>query len=193
MDKPLSRAEKQELVDLLGIPANIFGHIPIMKVSYREACRKYHPDKGGDPEKMQRLNSLWQKMENAIYATRQESTVAEPEASTTRHLIEKWTVKDVLGKQGMHHLIRVYPLCKDYGIKDCVCITCILHRQHLTIKQYLNKQCLLWGQCFCYKCCILWFGLEDRVSSFDWWLDLIKEIEWALLDIDEKTIKPSSK
>ncbi|AFP94187.1 large T-antigen [bat polyomavirus 2c] len=61
MDHALSSEERKELCNLLGIARHCYGNYPLMKSNFKHACLKYHPDKGGDQEKMARLNFLWQK------------------------------------------------------------------------------------------------------------------------------------
>nr|AID54935.1 large T antigen [Trichodysplasia spinulosa-associated polyomavirus]AOA60182.1 large T antigen [Trichodysplasia spinulosa-associated polyomavirus]AOA60187.1 LTAg [Trichodysplasia spinulosa-associated polyomavirus]AOA60192.1 LTAg [Trichodysplasia spinulosa-associated polyomavirus]AOA60197.1 LTAg [Trichodysplasia spinulosa-associated polyomavirus] len=72
MDKFLSREESLELMDLLQIPRHCYGNFALMKINHKKMSLKYHPDKGGDPEKMSRLNQLWQKLQEGIYNARQE-------------------------------------------------------------------------------------------------------------------------
>ncbi|AFU25586.1 large T antigen [Alphapolyomavirus quintipanos] len=60
MDKILHKSEKKELIALLELPANEYGNYPLMKQQFKKMCLVYHPDKGGDGEKMRRLNALWQ-------------------------------------------------------------------------------------------------------------------------------------
>ncbi|AFP94195.1 large T-antigen [bat polyomavirus 4b] len=61
MDRALSSEEKRQLCRLLGIARHCYGNYTLMKAHFRSACLKYHPDKGGDQEKMSELNALWQK------------------------------------------------------------------------------------------------------------------------------------
>ncbi|UYP65710.1 large tumor antigen [Eptesicus serotinus polyomavirus 1] len=72
MDQALNREEKDTLCELLGIPRKCYGNYPLMKSSFRQACLKFHPDKGGDEALMQRLNSLWQRFQQAVYQLRRD-------------------------------------------------------------------------------------------------------------------------
>ena len=56
MDRVLSRDEVKELMALLSLNTAAWGNIPLMQYKYRQTCLKLHPDKGGDGEKMKRLN-----------------------------------------------------------------------------------------------------------------------------------------
>ncbi|CAX87759.1 large T antigen [Sumatran orang-utan polyomavirus] len=60
MDKILTKQQRKELIVLLDIEACDYGNYSIMKQQYKKMCLIYHPDKGGDGEKMRKLNSLWQ-------------------------------------------------------------------------------------------------------------------------------------
>ncbi|AFU25590.1 large T antigen [Alphapolyomavirus sextipanos] len=70
MDQVLSIEEKNELMDLLQISRAAWGNLSLMKKAYKSASKLYHPDKGGDPQKMQRLNELFQKLQVALLEIR---------------------------------------------------------------------------------------------------------------------------
>ncbi|WAA14039.1 Large T antigen [Grifec polyomavirus GB3] len=70
MDKILNLAEKNELMDLLGLDRGSWGDLNAMQQSYRQKCRIFHPDKGGDGEKMKRLTSLFQTAMDNLTSTR---------------------------------------------------------------------------------------------------------------------------
>ncbi|BBG62096.1 large T antigen [Rhinolophus pearsonii polyomavirus 1] len=72
MDKFLSREEMTELMELLQVPMHCYGNLPMMKINYKKMCKSYHPDKGGDEQKMKRLNELWQKLQDNVCSARQE-------------------------------------------------------------------------------------------------------------------------
>ncbi|AKT44371.1 small T-antigen [Erythrura gouldiae polyomavirus 1] len=52
----MSKADIAELRELLQLPKN--ASFEKIKAAYRKKALMYHPDKGGDEEKMKRLNSL---------------------------------------------------------------------------------------------------------------------------------------
>nr|BCB97619.2 large T antigen [Bat polyomavirus] len=66
MERLLEREERTTLLELLGVNPQTFRNVPLMKQAFKRACRKHHPDKGGGPEKMVLLNSLWQKYQEAV-------------------------------------------------------------------------------------------------------------------------------
>uniref|UniRef100_A0AAU6S4Z2 DnaJ domain protein n=1 Tax=Myotis daubentonii polyomavirus TaxID=3139990 RepID=A0AAU6S4Z2_9POLY len=66
MENYLDRNEKQQLLQLLEVTTQSFNNIPIMKSAFKRACKKHHPDKGGDNSKMMLLNSLWHKYQEGV-------------------------------------------------------------------------------------------------------------------------------
>ncbi|AGR44742.1 large T antigen [Zetapolyomavirus delphini] len=58
----LTLDEQHELMDLLGLERTLYGCYGLMKTAFKSAALKYHPDKGGDPALMQRLNVLFGKL-----------------------------------------------------------------------------------------------------------------------------------
>ncbi|AFP94203.1 large T-antigen [bat polyomavirus 2b] len=75
MDKALNREESQELMQLLGLHMTLYGQLPMMRKAYLNKCKEYHPDKGGDENKMKRMNELYKKLEDALSATSREETI----------------------------------------------------------------------------------------------------------------------
>ncbi|AFP94199.1 large T-antigen [bat polyomavirus 4a] len=75
MDKALNREESQELMQLLGLSMTLYGQLPMMRKAYLNKCKEYHPDKGGDEQKMKRMNELYKKLEDALSAASREETV----------------------------------------------------------------------------------------------------------------------
>ncbi|QLH64630.1 LT Antigen [California sea lion polyomavirus 2] len=61
MESVLTKEEKTELLQLLELNPSCYGNVPLMQAKYKRAALKYHPDKGGDEEKMKRLNVLFTK------------------------------------------------------------------------------------------------------------------------------------
>ncbi|BAZ96586.1 large T antigen [Rhinolophus simulator polyomavirus 1] len=78
MDRFLTRDEMKELMELLNVPAHCYGNMSMLKINYRKMSKIYHPDKGGDGTKMQRMNVLWQKLCDNICSARQESGYQHP-------------------------------------------------------------------------------------------------------------------
>ncbi|AFU25583.1 large T antigen [Alphapolyomavirus quartipanos] len=70
MDQILSRSQRKELISLLDLPPDEYGNYPLMKHQFKKMCLVYHPDKGGDGEKMRKLNSLWQLFNNQLLEMR---------------------------------------------------------------------------------------------------------------------------
>lgn len=66
MDKVLNREESLQLMDLLGLERSAWGNIPLMRKAYLKKCKEFHPDKGGDEEKMKKMNTLYKKMEDGV-------------------------------------------------------------------------------------------------------------------------------
>ncbi|AFU25611.2 large T antigen [Alphapolyomavirus apaniscus] len=91
MDRFLTREEGMELMDLLKIPLSSYGNFSVMKFAYKKKSLEYHPDKGGDPEKMARLNSLWSKLQEGVYQARQEFAAEHG----PQHDVPSWCTGDV--------------------------------------------------------------------------------------------------
>ncbi|QMP82844.1 large T antigen [Rabbit polyomavirus] len=62
MDQTLTRNESKELMQLLELQMDAWGNMPLMKRQYLQKCKVFHPDKGGDENKMKRLTELWDKL-----------------------------------------------------------------------------------------------------------------------------------
>ncbi|BAQ55564.1 large T antigen [bat polyomavirus 5b1] len=86
MDKFMDREELRELCELLQIPPHCYGNLPMMKINYKKMSKIYHPDKGGDAEKMKRMNELWQKLQDELSSSDDDggSQSASPGPSTGR-------------------------------------------------------------------------------------------------------------
>ncbi|BAX01863.2 large T antigen [Miniopterus schreibersii polyomavirus 1] len=70
MDRLLEKKEREQLVELLEVHPQAFYNVPIMKTAFKKACKKWHPDKGGDTTKMTLLNSLWQRYQQGVIGLR---------------------------------------------------------------------------------------------------------------------------
>ncbi|AWD33762.1 large T antigen [Glis glis polyomavirus 1] len=74
MESSLNRDEQKELMDLLGLDATCWGAMQLMRRAYHRKCLEYHPDKGGNEEKMKRMNVLYKKLMDAIETETPEQT-----------------------------------------------------------------------------------------------------------------------
>lgn len=188
MDIVLSREERVELCLLLDLPQHCFGNLPMMKFYFRKACLKLHPDKGGDQVKMQRLNELWTCFQESIDCLRNGESAGYYAFQVSNPLmwdVETATLEEVMGSNLTPQKLVKGPACKRgrEPVKDCRCFTCKFSKQHKDIKKEKKKRCLVWGECFCYWCYLLWFGFPDDWDSFDWWLEIIKKTELSILNI----------
>ncbi|WAA14045.1 Small T antigen [Lyfec polyomavirus MAF4] len=180
MDSVLSRQEKKELCGLLDMPLHCFGNVPMMKDRFKKACLKHHPDKGGDGAKMMRLNCLWSNFQQEMTKLRAEANYSTFQVSSQLFWdLEFNTLKDYLGQCKTRFLKG--PSCLTSKSCFCRCITCRLNKQHRDIKDVTERKCLVWGQCFCYHCYLLWFGFPPNWESFDWWQEIIMNTDMHLL------------
>ncbi|BAZ96600.1 small T antigen [Rhinolophus simulator polyomavirus 3] len=184
MDRFLSREEMKELMGLLQVPMHCYGNLPMMKINYKKMCKSYHPDKGGDENKMKRLNELWQKLQENVCSARQEY----PSSFGAQVTVWFWendfpTCGEFLGPKFANKLCKAYPACIHNPKDDCGCIVCLLEKQHKIYKAVKGKKCLVWGECFCYCCYLHWFGFPDTSECFNWWGKIIHETDLHLLNI----------
>ncbi|AWD33745.1 large T antigen [Mastomys natalensis polyomavirus 2] len=70
MDKILTAEEKQILISLLELDPQYWGDYGRMQKCYKKKCLQLHPDKGGDGQLMQQLNTLWTKLKDGLYRVR---------------------------------------------------------------------------------------------------------------------------
>ncbi|WWE89199.1 middle tumor antigen [Castor fiber polyomavirus 1] len=181
MDRILCREEKHELITLLDLPPQCWGNLPMMKSYYKKMCLVHHPDKGGDLLKMMRMNELWQKLQNNILELRTESSSSYFSQVSTFCWDElDMTCGEYYGKQFDQHFMKIYPTCLIYT-KKCNCLVSKLRQQHAIRRKKLKKKCLVWGECFCYGCYLIWFGFPDSEECFLWWKQIIKDTEFRLI------------
>ncbi|AFU25599.1 small T antigen [Piliocolobus rufomitratus polyomavirus 1] len=185
MERVLQKSEKTQLMELLGIPKYAFGNFPIMKTAYKRASKSLHPDKGGSTEKMMLLNSLWQKFQEGFIELRN-SEVCPVNFSDCYDIK---LVKICGGPKRFNDAFLRSPQCLQKGLNLCKCITSLLFNQHDTIKLGSNKICLMWGECFCFYCFILWYGMEKNWETFDIWKFVIAEMPAGLLKVDSEISK----
>nr|AVK92961.1 middle T antigen [Trichodysplasia spinulosa-associated polyomavirus] len=186
MDKFLSREESLELMDLLQIPRHCYGNFALMKINHKKMSLKYHPDKGGDPEKMSRLNQLWQKLQEGIYNARQEfPTSFSSQVGSWYWEANLISLKEYFGKKKYdENVIKHWPQCAEKALKECKCLTCKIGLQHFVYKQMHQKKCVVWGECFCYKCYCAWFGEDLYCLDSLWaWSCIVGEVDFHLVNL----------
>ncbi|AGA82591.1 small T antigen [Eidolon polyomavirus 1] len=183
MDTALTRVEKKKLCFLLDLPPQCYGNVPMMKSRYKRACLKLHPDKGGEDLLMKELNMLWQKFQEGIFNLRRDIPSFE-EVSTTHWEVCPLTLADFIAN-GYRGKFCLSAACLNNRQREslCKCICCKLHRQHCSLKILRKKNCLVWGECFCYWCFLEWFGFPNNWESFDWWQKILEETEFELLHL----------
>ncbi|BAQ55565.1 small t antigen [bat polyomavirus 5b1] len=178
MDKFMDREELRELCELLQIPPHCYGNLPMMKINYKKMSKIYHPDKGGDAEKMKRMNELWQKLQDGVCNARDEGPV-----SRWFWEYEAMTLHEFLGPDFQTRFCKSYPCCAFTAKEFCMCVCCLLNKQHKIYKVKKEKKCLVWGDCFCYRCYLLWFGFTHTEESFHWWAMILAETELKILNL----------
>ncbi|QBR53202.1 small T antigen [Tree shrew polyomavirus 1] len=183
MDQALSTAERHELMDLLKLTRAAYGNISLMKRQYKKVSKEYHPDKGGDPQKMQRLNELFQKLQVTLLEVRSECGLSSSACAWYFWDEDFRSLGAILGEDFSSRFVGLYPECSVKAREHCFCITCALFRQHKYTKIFKRKKCLVWGECFCYSCYIVWFGFPRDWSSFHWWMFSLKNMDVSLLNI----------
>nr|QFM78329.1 139 t antigen [Pan troglodytes verus polyomavirus 8] len=90
MDKVLNREESMELMDLLGLERSSWGNLPAMRKAYLKKCKEFHPDKGGDEDKMKRMNTLYKKMEQDVKIAHQPDFGAWNSSEIPTYGTEEW-------------------------------------------------------------------------------------------------------
>ncbi|AFP94188.1 small t-antigen [bat polyomavirus 2c] len=181
MDHALSSEERKELCNLLGIARHCYGNYPLMKSNFKHACLKYHPDKGGDQEKMARLNFLWQKFLSYFMEMRRNI----PEVSAPSFWEDDFpTLKDQI-RCGLKLIFLKGPGCLHMCAREskCTCVCCRLHRQHRSLKALKSKNCLVWGECLCLSCFLLWFGFPTTWETIEEWQKIIENTESRFLHL----------
>ncbi|ARK19243.1 small t protein [Betapolyomavirus canis] len=146
MDNTLPREEAKELMSLLGLDMCVWGNLPLIRKAYLKQCKELHPDKGGDEEKMKRMNVLYKKLQDKINEI---------------HGSNAWTyVPEEVGDCGWHEF-----LCKDWNLcavqrltAACSCLMCDLRRLHS--HRSVGRKPLVWIDCYCFDCFRTWFGLD---------------------------------
>ncbi|ADV15634.1 small T antigen protein [Human polyomavirus IPPyV] len=181
MDQTLSLEERNELMDLLQLTRAAWGNLSLMKKAYKTVSKIYHPDKGGNPEKMQRLNELFQKLQVTLLEIRSNCGSSSSQVAWYFWDENFRTLGAFLGEKFNQRIIGGYPDCITYNKPSCCCIVCLLKQQHKSTKINKKKPCLVWGECFCYKCYLLWFGFPEDFTSFNYWTLLMRNMDLSLL------------
>uniref|UniRef100_A0AAU6S569 Small T antigen n=1 Tax=Plecotus auritus polyomavirus TaxID=3140010 RepID=A0AAU6S569_9POLY len=177
MEKILEKNEKKELIDLLEVSPHAFTNLPLMKKAYKKACKKLHPDKGGDNSRMMLLNSLWQKYQEGVLELRSSPQVCWMD-------IWDFSLKETYTVPVLRDLMLKSPRCLSKGASSCNCVASLLITQHVKYKQLLHKKCLTWGECFCIFCFALWYGLANDWQTFELWATVISEMPKSLLHLN---------
>ncbi|BAX01865.1 small T antigen [Miniopterus schreibersii polyomavirus 1] len=175
MDRLLEKKEREQLVELLEVHPQAFYNVPIMKTAFKKACKKWHPDKGGDTTKMTLLNSLWQRYQQGVIGLR--SSQVRPGQ------LDIWDVclEQTFSIPQLRDLMLKSPQCLVMAKSCCTCIASTLINQHLYIKKREGKKCLVWGECFCIFCFALWFGAAHTWETFELWAKIIAQLPKCLL------------
>ncbi|AGA82606.1 small T antigen [Otomops polyomavirus KY157] len=184
MDSALTSAEKKQLCSLLQIPRHCYGNFPLMKSSFKTACLRNHPDKGGDPEVMKELTCLWQKFSCSVYEMRRHFPTYDEVSAPCFTDMDFPTLADKM-RCGFRILFFKGPNCLKKNTRDslCNCVSCRLHRQHFSLKLLTKSNCLVWGQCLCLSCFLLWFGFPLTWETVGEWQKIIEHTDFQLLHL----------
>lgn len=169
-------------MSLLELAPACYGNFPLMQQKYKKASLKLHPDKGGDEEKMKRLNSLFSKVVTSLAELRD-----QPRSFSSQvNLLDKlfFTAGDYYGPQFDKKMVKDFDLCCKQGLSlSCRCVCCRLERQHLQLKKEKSKPCLVWGECLCFSCYRHWFGLDLNAETLHWWKYCIWRLPMGWLNL----------
>lgn len=165
MDHILTREESKRLMSLLGLPMAQWGNFPLMRKAFLTKCKILHPDKGGDQEMAKELIGLYKRVESSVSALNPDSHF-----STTQ-----------VCSGGNYTIMGDISVCPSPPAPGacCVCLFCLLRDSH----GEKTRQPKVWGRCYCYKCYLLWFGLEDCMYVLRNWMFVLGNIPFASLNI----------
>lgn len=158
MDKVLNREESMELMDLLGLDRSAWGNIPVMRKAYLKKCKELHPDKGGDEDKMKRMNFLYKKMEQGVKVAHQ------PDFGT-------WNSSEVgcdFPPNSDTLYCKEWPNCATNPSVHCPCLMCMLKLRHRN-RKFLRSSPLVWIDCYCFDCFRQWFGCDLTQEALHCW------------------------
>lgn len=155
MDRILLKEEKLQLIKLLEISSGDYGIIPVMKEAFKKACKKFHPDKGGNGPEMQQLNYLWDKFNAGLL------NVELDEVFNTwfKPLLETSVTEFCAGKFEMNFCRS--PCCLKGPNPFCTCFVSQCFQRHKKMKKE-GKKGICWGACWCYSCFCTWYGLDSE-------------------------------
>lgn len=159
--EPLNRQERITLMSLLELSPEAFGDWGLMSHKYRKAAKRFHPDKGGDPEKMAMLNCYMAKYQAYIGCS------SDLTDSPVSHFLDLdfYTLGEWLGERPSLKLCRDPLWCpKTCG---CSCCMCLLSRRHKE-KTKANPG-VMWNQCLCLTCFLRWFGYSRGPRVIEAW------------------------
>ncbi|AWD33763.1 small T antigen [Glis glis polyomavirus 1] len=168
MESSLNRDEQKELMDLLGLDATCWGAMQLMRRAYHRKCLEYHPDKGGNEEKMKRMNVLYKKLMDAIETETPEQTWCW-DSTEVRH-----------SATSNSYYMKLWGSCNFGLISACPCLMCTLRKCH-TIRAKHKK--LVWLRCYCFECFREWFGLDNCMASYDTWREILSETPYQNLQL----------
>ncbi|QIQ69376.1 small T antigen [Sciurus carolinensis polyomavirus 1] len=171
MESALTRDEQKELMGLLGLDPGCWGAMQLMRRAYHKKCLEYHPDKGGDGEKMKRMNVLYKKvMDNIERET--------PEQTWSWNSTEVRDKMDMMSPSAFY--IRVWGHCNLGLLSSCDCLMCTLRKCHQIRCKYNS---LVWLRCYCFDCFLQWFGMENNYYAFETWREVVATTPFQNLQI----------
>ncbi|AWB14601.1 small T antigen [Mus musculus polyomavirus 3] len=159
-------------MELLGLHMACWGNVPLMRKAFLEKAKEYHPDKGGDENKMKRLNTLYRKLEEKVHVV-QEEAEAEAWDSTKVHSCDgpccdpRSLVGYVFGEALEDCLLKQWE-CVVQPKTFCKCIHCYLERLH-AFRYKISKIPVVWLRCYCFTCYCKWFGKPKDPLSLHYW------------------------
>lgn len=174
MDKVLNREESLQLMDLLGLERSAWGNIPLMRKAYLKKCKEFHPDKGGDEEKMKKMNTLYKKMEDGVKYAHQ------PDFGGFWDATEVFASSINPGVDAIY--CKQWPECAKKMSTNCICLLCLLRMKHENRKLY-RKDPLVWVDCYCFDCFRMWFGLDLCEGTLLLWCDIIGQTTYRDLKL----------
>lgn len=195
MDQTLTRNEAKELMQLLDLQMCVWGNIPLMRKKYLLKCKEFHPDKGGDEEKMKRLTELWMKLETNLGRIHKESESEEWTWNTNQVLrycghsncgctftMSACTLGDLYGPLFGQAILKEWDKCINKWDPFCTCIMCVLRGRHKKRVKALRRP-LIWIRCYCYDCYRRWFGFPVCWETFLYWKMILHETPFGAIHV----------
>ncbi|QSX73084.1 small t antigen [Orca polyomavirus] len=179
MDRALLKEEKLQLIKLLEISPGDYGILPLMKEAFKKACKKYHPDKGGNGPEMQQLNSLWDKFNSGLLNV----TLDEVYITWFKPLLETSVGQHCGGEKFDLNFIKS-PACLKGPNPFCSCIISQGLQRHQRLKKE-GKKGILWGNCWCFTCFCIWYGVDpERHRTLVYYKLVIRNSPFLLIPIN---------